>query len=222
MTVDAVPGTVVRRDAAVRYQQLPGPVRASSALPSAEAAAFTAAVPLLSIPLLLMTVSAVPAAVAAVAVTALVGALCLARRTVVGHDWVADRRLWRFRVTHADALCAVEVVHNGHGGLLKLHPHGARPHRLRAAELHGRAIRSALTELVLRSSAEISPSARSALGLPPVPPRSPALPSAGATSPLDRRLPAPAAPASRTCATAAGPGCTDVDRRARASAAQEA
>jgi hypothetical protein len=187
MTVDAVTGAVVRRDAAVRYGQLPGPVRASCALPSAEAAVFTAVVPLLSIPVLLGTMAAMPAALASVVVTALVGALCLTRRTVVGHDWVADRRLWRYRVTHADALRAVEVVPNGHGGLLKLHPHGCPPHRLRATELQGRDVRAALRDVVRASDAEVSASARSALALPA--PRLDAA-SSGAAS-----LPGPVAPA---------------------------
>lgn len=158
------------RTPAVRRRHLPGPVQASSALPMAETAAFSAVVPLLSIPLLLTTMAAVPAVVAAVALTSVVAALCLSRRTVVGRDWVADRRLWRFRVTHASALRAVEAVSNGHGGLLKLHPRAARPHRLRAPELDGPAIRSALATVVLGSSAKVSPSARSALGLSTPPP----------------------------------------------------
>jgi hypothetical protein len=169
MTVVQSTGAARRPRAVARYPQLPGPVHASSALPSAEVATFTAVVPLLGVPLLLLTMSAVPAAVATVVATALVGAVCLSRRTVVGHDWVADRRLWRFRITHADALRAVEARATGHGGVVRLHPHGSRPHRLRAAELHGPAMRSALTGVVLRSGATVTPAARSALGLPALP-----------------------------------------------------
>lgn len=131
-----------------RCQALPGPVHASSGRPPAESAAFTSVVPLLSIPLLIATMGAPWAVLGTAATTGLVAWVCLARRVVIGRGWIADRRLWGYRVTHAADLRRTEFVHNGHGGVLRLHPGRGRAHRLREAEFGSAQARTALVGVV--------------------------------------------------------------------------
>ena len=142
------PGT----DAAPRRPALPGPVQSSSRLPAAEAAVFTAVVPLLSIPLLIATMGAPWVLLGAVAATGLVAWVCLARRVVIGRGWIADRRLWGYRVTYGTDLRRTEFVHNGHGGVLRLHPGHGRAHRLREAEFGSVQARTALVGVVTGGS----------------------------------------------------------------------
>ena len=143
----SAPGTHTGR----RRQALPGPVHDSSGLPAAEAAVFTAVVPLLSIPLLIATMGAPWVLLGAGAVTGLVVWVCLARRVVIGRGWIADRRLWGYRVTHGADLRRTEFVHNGHGGVLRLHPGHGRAHRLREAEFGSVQARTALVGVVTGS-----------------------------------------------------------------------
>jgi hypothetical protein len=142
------PGTHAGR----RRQALPGPVHSSSGLPAAEAAVFTAVVPLLSIPLLIATMGAPWVLLGLLAVTGLVAWVCLARRVVIGRGWIADRRLWGYRVTHGADLRRTEFVHNGHGGVLRLHPGHGRAHRLREAEFGSVQARTALVGVVTGGS----------------------------------------------------------------------
>jgi hypothetical protein len=147
MTSNQVPSAASTR-AGRRGQVLPGPAHTSSGRPHAETAAFTAVVPLLSIPLLLATMGAPWALLGAAAATGLVAWVCLARRVVIGQGWIADRRLWGYRVTHAADLRTTEFVHNGHGGVLRLHPGRGRAHRLREAEFGSVQARTALVGIV--------------------------------------------------------------------------
>ncbi len=132
---------------------LPGPAVAVGRPPRAEVAALVAVVPLLAVPVLLATMAAVWAVTVAIALTAVVAWASLARRVVVGHGWVADRRLLRYRVTPAAHLRAAELVHNGHGGVVRLHRLSGRPHRLRRVELDAPGTRRALSELLAASPA---------------------------------------------------------------------
>ena len=127
---------------------LPGPVHTSSGLPAAETAVFTGVVPLLSIPLLVATMGAPWVVLVAAAATGLVAWVCLARRVVIGSGWIADRRLWGYRVTDGAALRTTDFVHNGHGGVLRLHPSQGRAHRLREAEFGSLQARTALVGVV--------------------------------------------------------------------------
>ncbi len=154
---------------AVGRAGLPGRALAQGRLPGAERAVFTSLVPLLSVPALLATGGAPWVVGTALVLTAVVAWLCLARHVVVGHGWVADRRLWRYRVTHAGDLRAVELVGNGHGGLLELRPHVGRPHRLREPEFASPSSRRALAALVVLSGASACPHSRRLLGLAPAP-----------------------------------------------------
>lgn len=132
---------------------LPGPALAVGRPPRIEAAVLTTVVPLLAVPVLLATMAALWAMTVAVALTAAVVWLSLARRIVVGQDWVADRRMLRYRITYAAHLRAAELVDTGHGGVLRLHRHAGRPHRLRRIELEAPATRRALAELLAASPA---------------------------------------------------------------------
>jgi hypothetical protein len=123
-------------------------VHSSSGLPAAETAVFTAVVPLLSIPLLVATMGAPWVLLGATAATGLVAWVCLARRVVIGRGWIADRRMWGYRVTHGADLHRTEFVHNGHGGVLRLHPSHGRAHRLREAEFGSVQARTALVGVV--------------------------------------------------------------------------
>ena len=147
-------------------RRLPGPVLASAGLPWSETAAFVAVVPLLGVPVLLATSAAAWAATTVLLLTVAVAALCLARRVVLGTDWLADRRLWRYRVTHRSELRAVRFVENGHGGLLKISPRVGRAHRLRRPEFDRREVRVALARLLQSGGPEVGPGVRAALGLP--------------------------------------------------------
>jgi hypothetical protein len=146
-----------RRPNAVRRSGLPGRLLAEARLSRIEQAVFMAVVPLLSVPALLATGMAMWVLAPTLALSAAVSWLCLARHTVVGRGWVADRRLVRYRVTHAVHLRAVEMVANGHGGLLKVYPATGRPHRLRAVEVSATGLRAALAALVDGSRATVSP-----------------------------------------------------------------
>lgn len=142
--------------AAVRVgacRRLPGSPLAVGRPPRAEAAAFAGVVPLLAVPVLLVTMAALWALTVAVALTAAVVGLCAARRVVVGQGWVADRRVLRYRITYAAHLRAAELVDTGHGGVLRLYRHAGRPHRLRRVELDAPATRRALAELLAASPA---------------------------------------------------------------------
>ena len=159
----------VRRPAGGRartFSRLPGPVRASARLPRAEFAVFLVVVPLLSTPVLLATMGAVWAAGSAAALTAVVGWLCAARRVMIGTGWIADRRLWRYRITHGDQLRSVELLDSAHGGVLRLTPHAGRAHRLRRNEFDRPDARAALATVVTSGTATVGPGVRQALALP--------------------------------------------------------
>lgn len=145
---------------------LPGPVQASVGMPLAEVAAFVVVVPLLSIPVLLATMGAAWAAGTALVLTAAVGWLCAARRVVVGDGWVADRRLWRYRITHGAELRAVELRDTAHGGVLRLSPHAGRAHRVRLSEVSLPAARTALATVLDGGSPEIGTGVRRVLTAP--------------------------------------------------------
>lgn len=146
--------------------RLPGPVTTSCRLPAAEVAVFCAVVPLLSLPVLLATMAATWALLVALVATAIVAWPVLARRTLVGDGWLADRRLWRYRVTAAEQLRAVQVVDDGRGGLLRLHPTVGRPHRLRCTDFHAAPARSALAAVVAAGPATLDRGAARMLSLP--------------------------------------------------------
>lgn len=150
---------------AVVSRQLPGAAVTSIRLPWAETAVFVTVLPLLSIPAMVATMGAPWAAVGAVVLTSVVAWLCLVRHAVVGRGWVADRRFFRYRVTEAQNLRAVDLVENGHGGLLRLHPLTGRPHRLRAHEFSGPQAREALADLLAASDASVCRGATNALGM---------------------------------------------------------
>lgn len=164
-TVGSSSASATPSSRAVRARHLPGPTVSSSRLPRAETAAFVVVLPLLSIPVLLATMGAAWAAAAGVGLTAVVTWLCLARHAVVGRGWIADRRLFRYRVTEGNDLRVVEFLPNGHGGLIRLHPDTGRAHRLRAPEFTDPALRAALADVVAGSDAVVSVDARAALGL---------------------------------------------------------
>ena len=145
---------------------LPGPVRASARLPKAEAAVFLVLVPLLSVPVLLATMGAAWAAGVTVVLTAAVGWLCAARHVVVGNGWVADRRLWHYRVTYGAALRTVELLDTAHGGVLRLTPHTGRPHRLRRTEFDRPDAQAALATLLAVGTATVGAGVGRALALP--------------------------------------------------------
>ena len=144
--------------------RLPGAVHGSARMPKGEFATFLVVVPLLSIPVLLATMTATWAAATTVALTAVVGWLCAARRVVIGNGWVADRRLWRYRVTHGGQLRAVELRETAHGGVLRLSPHTGRAHRLRRTEFDRPEARAALRTVLAAGSPTTNPGARTALG----------------------------------------------------------
>lgn len=146
---------------------LPGPIHLSSRLPWAETAVFVSVVPMLSLPVMLATMSAQWAVLVAVLLTGAVAWLCLIRHTALGHGWVADRRLWRYRVTHSAHLRSVEMVDTSHGGLLALHPHHGRPHRLRAEALSSAAGRAALGAVVADADVALCRGTRALLGAEP-------------------------------------------------------
>ena len=145
--------------------RLPGPANVTSGVPVTETAAFVAAVLLLGVPALLATQGSPLVLATVVALAAVVTWLCVVRRVAVGPDWVADRRFWGYRVTGASSLRAVTFVENGHGGLLKLHPHAGRPHRLRRPEFGNPAVRTALTGLVTTGSLRLGSGVPDVLGL---------------------------------------------------------
>ncbi|CAA9337930.1 MAG: hypothetical protein AVDCRST_MAG07-2197 [uncultured Frankineae bacterium] len=146
---------------------LPGPVRASVGMPRAEAAVFLVLAPLLSVPVLLATMGAAWAVGGTLVVTTLVAWLCGARRVTVGNDWVADRRLVTYRITHGAQLRAVELLDTAHGGVLRLSPHTGRAHRLRRTEFDRPDARAALATVLSSGTADIGPGVRQALGMPP-------------------------------------------------------
>ncbi len=148
---------------ALTLSRLPGAVLASARLPKAEFAVFLVVVPLLSIPLLLATMTAAWAVTIAIALTTIVGWLCAARRVVIGNGWVADRRLWHYRVTRGGQLRGVELLENAHGGVLRLSPHTGRAHRLRRNEFERPEARAALRTVLAAGSPTTNASARTAL-----------------------------------------------------------
>lgn len=152
---------------ALTRSRLPGPVRATAGLPRAEFAAFLVVVPLLSIPVLLATMGAVWAAGVGGALTAVVAWLCAVRRVVIGNGWVADRRLWHYRVTHGAQLQSVDLVPTAHGGVLRLAPYQGRAHRLRRTEFERPEAVAALRTVFASGTPTIGNSARAAFA--PVP-----------------------------------------------------
>lgn len=144
---------------------LPGDVRASVGLPAAETAVFVAVVPLLGLPVLLATMAATWAVAGALVLTAAVAWLCLARRVVVGDDWVADRRVWRYRVLPVAQLRVVELAENAHGGLLLLRPQRGRPFRLRRPELTRGDLRDAVSSVLADGTARLGDGVPALLGL---------------------------------------------------------
>ena len=172
VSAPAAPGSGPERPApgavrAVTLGHLPGPVLASVGMPRAEVAVFVVLAPLLSAPVLLATMGAAWVAGGALAVTAVVAWVCGARRVAVGDGWVADRRLWRYRVTSAAQLRAVELLDTAHGGVLRLSPHTGRPHRLRRTEFDRPDVRAALGGLLSAGTPAVGPGVRQALALPP-------------------------------------------------------
>ena len=155
-----VPGPLVRRT-------LPGPVRASAGMPGAEMAVFLVLAPLLSVPVLLATMGAAYVVGGTLVVTTLVAAFCGARRVAVGDDWVADRRLLRYRITSATQLRAVDLLDTAHGGVLRLTPQTGRPHRLRRSEFDRPDVRAALAAVVSAGTPALGPGVRQAVALPP-------------------------------------------------------
>lgn len=153
------------RPEVVGRRALPGEVRASVGLPAAETAVFVAVVPLLALPVLLATMAATWAVAAALVLTAAVAWLCLARRVVVGGDWVADRRVWRYRVLPVAQLRLVELTENAHGGLLLLRPQSGRPFRLRRPELTRGDLRAAVSSLLADGTARLADGVPAILGL---------------------------------------------------------
>lgn len=143
-------------DHAVLAGGLPGPVRAASHVPRGETAVLVAVVPLLSVPVLLATMGALWAALVGLLLTLVVAWLCLVRRVVVGSGWLADRRLWRYRVSLCEQVRAVELRENGHGGLLRVRLHRGRTHRLRRAEFGDPAVRAALATLLVDGPAQLA------------------------------------------------------------------
>ena len=146
---------------------LPRPIHLSSRLPWAETAVFVSVVPMLSLPVMLATMGARWAVLVAVLLTGAVAWLCLARHTALGHGWVADRRVWRYRVTHAAHLRAVEIVDTSHGGQLTLHPHHGRPHRLRTSALSTADARAAVGSVVAEGDATVCRGTRALLATGP-------------------------------------------------------
>lgn len=157
----------VRSSRALTRSRLPGPVRATAGLPKAEFAVFLVVVPLLSIPVLLATMGAAWAAGVGLALTAVVGWLCTARRVVIGTGWVADRRLWHYRITHGAQLRWVDLVDNAHGGILRLTPHTGRAHRLRRPEFERPEALAALRTVFASGTPMIGHSARAAIAPAP-------------------------------------------------------
>lgn len=145
---------------------LPGPVRASAGLPKAEFAVFLVLVPLLSLPVLLATMGGALAVWVTLALTTLVAWLCAARRVVIGTGWVADRRLWHYRVTLGTHLRSVDLLDTAHGGVLRLTPHHGRAHRLRRAEFTRPEALAALRTVVASGTSSVGNSARVALAPP--------------------------------------------------------
>ncbi len=140
-------GTTIRHAVRARVG-LPGPVHVSSGLTAAERLVFAAVVPLLSIPLLLATMGATWVVIGAAAATAFVAWVSLARRVVIGSGWIADRRLWGYRVTYGADLATTDVVQNGHGGIVRLRPVHGRAYRLREVAFGSVQARLALASAV--------------------------------------------------------------------------
>jgi hypothetical protein len=124
---------------------------------------FLVLAPLLSVPVLLATMGAAWAVGGTLVVTAVVAWVCGARRVAVGDDWLADRRLLRYRVTHGAQLRAVELLDTAHGGVLRLAPHTGRAHRLRRSEFDRPDTRAALAGVLSSGTPEVGPGVRQAL-----------------------------------------------------------
>lgn len=147
---------------------------ASRGLPRAESGAFIVVAPLLAVPLLIATMGALWVGVITLALTVLTGWLCRAHRLVIGPDWIAHRHLLSYHITDVASLDAAELVHNQHGGLLILHPHHGRSHRVRCPDLARPDLRAALAHVLGRSPIELGTDVSHALALSgPVPPLMP-------------------------------------------------
>lgn len=149
--VMTAPGVVPAVARATR--RLPGPALAVGRPPRAETVVFMTVAPLLALPILLATMVALWAVTVTVVLTGTFTWVLLARRVVIGRGWIAERRLLRNRITFATQLRVAELVHTEHGGILRLHRHVGRPHRLRLVEIDAPSIRRALTELLAASPA---------------------------------------------------------------------
>ena len=155
-----------RRPRPRRRSELPAAVLSSTGLSWFETIVYVTLVPLLSVPLVLATMGAGWVAVVALALTAVMAWLCASRRVTIGDGWIADRRLWRYRVTRAADVRAVELVPNGHGGVLRVHPHDGRPHRLRRPEFETAQARAALSTVVAVGNPQVDANVRALLDLP--------------------------------------------------------
>ena len=161
-------GTPVRTPSggrALGRRALPGPVSSSQGMPWAETAVYVAVVPLLAVPVLLASMADALALGTTLLLTALVSWLCLARRVVIGDGWLADRRFWHYRVSHGQHLRLVELVENGHGGLLRLHLHSGRAHRLRLSEYSSLDARAGLATVLSAGTPRLGNGVPAALGL---------------------------------------------------------
>lgn len=126
---------------------LPGDVRASVRVPWVEAATYLALVPAAFVPVLLATSAAAPALLALAGATGGVAAALAVQRVVVGDDYVAVRRLRRYRVVPASAVTAVRARPSQRGGSVSIEVAAGRPLRLRHVEAADPATNAALCRL---------------------------------------------------------------------------
>jgi hypothetical protein len=134
-------------------------------MPWAETAVFVAVVPLLAVPVLLASMADGRVVGTTLLLTALVSWPCLAKSVVIGDGWLADRRFWHYRVSHGQHLRSVELAENGHGGLLRLHLHSGRPHRLRLSEYSSVDARAGLATVLSAGTPRLGNGVPTALGL---------------------------------------------------------
>lgn len=151
---------------AMRAKQLPGRVYASARVPLGEVATLTVVVPFVSVPLLLATMAPLWAYGISVLLTFTVAWLALARRIVVGRSWIADRRLFAYRITHVADISRVDVVETAHGGAIKLYPAHGRAHRLGRVEIDSERVRVTLAAMLLDGPHTVAPQVVNALRMP--------------------------------------------------------
>lgn len=129
-----------------RRSGLPGPAVATAGARPAEVATAVAVVVLLFVPVAVWTQAAPGAFVALAVALAAVALLAWARRVVVGHDFVAVRRLGRYHVASADHVRHLEL-RAMQGGALCLHTDDGRCLRLRRSELERPGVAAGLRPL---------------------------------------------------------------------------